>query len=90
MELELYPEISVYRENLADTGKVRCSTQSNGLRCIVLAAQWALGPKLQCEFLHPVDNNASHMINAPRSSPSIFVYCKQSKTGQWEGLGRRL
>ena len=25
-----------------------------------------------------------------RPSPSIFAYCRQSKTGRWEGLGTRL
>ena len=30
------------------------------------------------------------MINVPRPSPSVFGYCKQSKTGRWEGLGTRL
>ena len=30
------------------------------------------------------------MINVPRPSPSVFAYCKQSKTGRWEGLGTRL
>ena len=25
-----------------------------------------------------------------RPSPSVFAYCKQSKTGRWKGLGMRL
>ena len=25
-----------------------------------------------------------------RPSPSVFAYCKRSKTGRWEGLGTRL
>ena len=29
-------------------------------------------------------------ILSPRPSPYIFVCCKQSKTGRWEGLGTRL
>ena len=37
-----------------------------------------------------VDTDVIHMINDTRPSPSIFAYCKQSKTGQWEGLGTRL
>ena len=31
-----------------------------------------------------------HVIKWTRPSPSIFAYCKQSKTEQWEGLGTRL
>ena len=31
-----------------------------------------------------------HMMKFPRPSPSIFAYCKQSKTGGVEGLGMRL
>ena len=30
------------------------------------------------------------MINDTRPSPSIFAYCKRSKTGRWKGLGTRL
>ena len=26
----------------------------------------------------------THMINGTRPSPSVFAYCKQSKTGMWE------
>ena len=37
-----------------------------------------------------VDTDIVHVINAPRPPPSIFAYCKCSKTGQWEGLGTRL
>ena len=37
-----------------------------------------------------VDIDVIHVINAPRPSPSISAYCKQSKTGCWEGLGTRL
>ena len=31
-----------------------------------------------------------HMVRNPRPSPSIFAYCKRSKTGGGEGLGTRL
>ena len=31
-----------------------------------------------------------NVIKWTRPSPSIFAYCKQSKTGRWEGLGTRL
>ena len=31
-----------------------------------------------------------HVINDTRPSPSVFAYCKQSKTGRWAGLGTRL
>ena len=34
--------------------------------------------------------NIIHMIKWTRPSPSVFVYCKWSRTGQWEGLGTRL
>ena len=30
------------------------------------------------------------LLNGTRPSPSVFVYCKQSKTGWWEGLGTQL
>ena len=30
------------------------------------------------------------IVNAARPSPFVFAYCKQPKTGQWEGLGTRL
>ena len=30
------------------------------------------------------------MINGTRPSPSILAYCKRSKSGWWEGLGKRL
>ena len=30
------------------------------------------------------------MMKFPRPSPSIFAYCKRSKTGGLEGLGMRL
>jgi len=31
-----------------------------------------------------------YVMKFPRPSPSIFAYCKQSKTGGVEGLGTRL
>jgi len=31
-----------------------------------------------------------HMMKFPRPSPSVFAYCKQSKTGGVEGLGMRI
>ena len=31
-----------------------------------------------------------HMIKWTRPSPSVFAYCKWSKTGRWEGLWTRL
>ena len=37
-----------------------------------------------------VDTDVIHVIKWTRPSPSVFVYCKQSKTGRWEGLGTRL
>ena len=33
-----------------------------------------------------VDTDVIHMIKWTRPFPSAFVYCKQSKTGWWEGL----
>ena len=33
---------------------------------------------------------ADHMVRFTRPSPSIFAYCKRSKTGTREGLGMRL
>jgi len=33
---------------------------------------------------------ADHMMKFPRLSPSVFAYCKRSKTGAIEGLGTRL
>ena len=44
--------------------------------------QWGTDPP----FCHDV----IHVINAPRPSPSVFAYCKQSKTGWWEDLRMRL
>ena len=35
-------------------------------------------------------HDVTHMINTPGPSPSYFSYCKQSKTGQWKGLGKRV
>ena len=32
--------------------------------------------------------NIIHMIKWTRPSPSVFIYCKWSKTGQWEGLAK--
>ena len=37
-----------------------------------------------------VDTDVIHVIKWTRPSPSIFAYCKWSKTGQWEGLRMRL
>ena len=37
-----------------------------------------------------VDTEIIHVIKYTRLSPSIFAYCKWSKTGQWEGLETRL
>ena len=37
-----------------------------------------------------VDTDVIHMIRWTRPSPSVFAYCKRSKTGWWEGLGMRL
>ena len=34
--------------------------------------------------------NIIQVIKWTRPSPSIFAHCKQSKTGRWEGLGKRL
>jgi len=31
-----------------------------------------------------------HVMKFPRPSPSVFAYCKRSKTGGVEGLGMRL
>ena len=47
--------------------------------------RWPLPPSV---YLGGTD--IIHMINDTRPSPSVFAYCKQSKTGQWEGLGTRL
>ena len=33
---------------------------------------------------------ADHVVRFTRPSPSVFAYCKQSKTGAGEGLGMRL
>jgi len=33
---------------------------------------------------------ADHVMKFPRPSPSVFAYCKRSKTGGVEGLGMRL
>ena len=33
---------------------------------------------------------ADHVVRFTRPSPSIFAYCKRSKTGAGEGLGTRL
>jgi len=33
---------------------------------------------------------ADHVMKFPRPSPSVFAYCKRSKTGGVEGLGTRL
>ena len=33
---------------------------------------------------------ADHVVRFTRLSPSVFAYCKQSKTGAGEGLGTRL
>ena len=33
---------------------------------------------------------ADHVMEFPRPSPSVCAYCKRSKTGGVEGLGRRL
>ena len=37
-----------------------------------------------------VDTDVIHMIKYTRSSPSVFAYCKWSKTGRWEALGTKL
>ena len=37
-----------------------------------------------------VDTDVIHVIKWTRPSPSVFAYCKRSKTGRWEGLGTRL
>ena len=37
-----------------------------------------------------VDTDVIHVIKWSRPSPSVFAYCKRSKTGRWEGLGTRL
>ena len=37
-----------------------------------------------------VDIDVTNVINGTRPSPSIFTFCRRSKTGQWEGLGMRL
>ena len=34
--------------------------------------------------------NIIHVMKWTRPSPSIFTYCKRSKTGRWEGLETRL
>ena len=33
---------------------------------------------------------ADHVVRFTRPSPSVFAYCKRSKTGAGEGLGTRL
>ena len=33
---------------------------------------------------------ADHVVRFTRLSPSVFAYCKRSKTGAGEGLGTRL
>ena len=33
---------------------------------------------------------ADHMVRFTRPSPSVFAYCKRSRTGDGEGLGTRL
>ena len=37
-----------------------------------------------------VDTDVIHVIKWTLPSPSVFAYCKESKTGQWEGLRMRL
>ena len=55
-----------------------------------------LGQKLQARsfnrgpLLYLVDTDIIYMIKWTRPSPSVFAYCKQSKTGWWEDLGTRL
>ena len=39
-----------------------------------------------CDIMCAVD----HVVRKPRSSPSVFTYCKRSKTGGREGLQTRL
>ena len=34
--------------------------------------------------------DVTHVTLSPRPSPSVFAYCKRSKTGGTNGLGRRL
>ena len=41
-------------------------------------------------FIHLGRQNIIHMMKWTRPSLSVFAYCKQSKTGWWEGLGTRL
>ena len=36
------------------------------------------------------DTDIIHLIKWTKPSPSVFAYCKWSKTGRWEGLGMRL
>ena len=49
------------------------------------------GPLPPSVYLHVgIDTDVIHVIKWTRPSPSIFAYCKRSKTGRWEGLGTRL
>ena len=45
---------------------------------------------LPCMCLLPFYLTSPHVIKSPRPSPSVFAYCKQSKTGGGNGLGMRL
>ena len=58
-------------------------TTRSGLLLVLLTLPPSVYLGRHC--LHSCDK-----ILSPRPSPYIFVYCKQSKTGRWEGLGTRL
>ena len=48
---------------------------------------WDTPPPALCTS---VDTDVIHMMKWTSPSPSIFAYCKGSKTGWWEGPERRL
>ena len=43
-----------------------------------------------CSWSNVIGVRTFHVIQRNKASPSVFAYCKQSKTGRQEGLGTRL
>ena len=61
--------------------------------------QWTHMHMTKCSFYRTFSKNSAslifgipnnHVMKFPRPSPSVFAYCKRSKTGGVEGLGTRL
>ena len=75
---------TLYASRMFETPVLGTETTRKGLKLFL-----SIGESLPPLSTY-VDTDIINVIKWTRPSPSVFAYCKRSKTGRWEGLGTRL